>query len=278
MAIASTYYMSLLIGLTVVLLFTPKNRLYDIFNYIPHLTFLNSSLVLLNFALGRSSIGHEGFTGFISYPGINAALIAVGAAVSGPVVWLVALPAIILAKCSIPYGVLVISFIANMVYCRHFSLLSIGLILAFISTALFFEGGRLFDASMRFDVYHVYAQDFFSSRNILFGVGPGLFEVYGPMVQKKYHFYPYGEDQQYLAMHSDILQCIYENGVIGSILFLLLNIKMLVELYCARNFNSRAAFIIVCGILSLSVFDFPFRYMIFTFIYFLIAANLTLKS
>lgn len=225
-----------------------------------------------SYMFGRLSQG-VGVSGFIDYSGMNACLIAIGI----PFIkirddrkrwaaYLCAILAIIFSKSSVPYGVLGAVMFSEIITNKKSIdwrwLIPIPLTAC---SALALEGGRLLDSAGRFSAYKLFFSAWAKDANLIFGTGPGSFQMIAPIVQLKNGFMINQTSNSYfwLWAHSDWFQALLENGIIGVTLAASVFFVCLYRLYKKGEYDVLS---MLCGIGAAAVFDFPLRYFIFSFL------------
>lgn len=172
---------------------------------------------------------------------------------------LIAIPifAIMISDASIPFGVLCVAtgsyLISNSRNKRGIILAACAAILLSIIifiAAYFLYPATLFDSSTRFDYWQMFFNYFFEYHSRWLGAGTNTFRFWGPLIQDAYNQAPGG--YYYIYMHSDILQILFENGLIGLGLAMLACIDVLRH---ARN--SPVVLSMLLAWLSSAVFNWP---------------------
>lgn len=241
---------------------------------------------------GRLSQG-VGVSGFLDYSGMNACLVAIGIPFIGgsPLLkvafYSLALVAIILSKSSIPYGVLVVVVVSYII--SRFTVIDVfgdllsrtrktaqllwgcltGLAITtvLVGAAYMIEGNRLFDSAKRFEAYRLFFLAWKKDGNLLWGTGPGSFQMLAPIVQMKNNFMVdltmTHSSYFWLWAHSDWLQSFLENGAIGVILAIVVYVVALLKLYQKDDYQVFAMF---SGLGASAIFDYPLRIFIFSFL------------
>jgi len=138
-----------------------------------------------------------------------------------------------------------------------------------------FKVGNFFKTggSGRWDMYRVFMGEWWNHGPRLFGYGLGSFKILSPGINMSHNldariFYPW--------LHSDILQVIWELGLVGFVLYTFSAVYTLYHLF--RDKNQAVAFSVVCGLLSAMIFDFPIRYFPMAFLLGLFAVRNTNKQ
>lgn len=201
----------------------------------------------------------------ISYRSQNGYFLAIlfPLALALPMRWF-SVPLLMLGICmteaSIPIGVLAVGVSTFMwITGRRWKAIAL---FAGLMTIGYFSIGDFLSDSDRFGAYKLFMEEWFYSGAYkkLFGFGPGSFEIISQVIQVKYqymvHFIDnHWEGEWYLQMHSDILQTIFELGLVGFLLALWALLDAWEELrilnpYWASSFMA---------LLSATIFDFPLR-------------------
>ncbi len=236
------------------------------------LTATNSLYVIWGYfgEWGRLKYGF-GWAGFLDYAGMNGVMIALGILSFYPLTpiksvgLVVSVLAIVLSRSSIPYGVLGVCLAA-----RLFQERKAWVVWGFlpIFAGWIAERGRFFkpDGSGRFSAYGVFMSDWWSQGRILFGQGLCSFRELGHVIQSRHAF---NLHEIWPWLHSDWLQCVFELGVIGFLLYACLFVQTAKKLY-----NDRLLFPIFIGLGAAGVLDFPIRYFPMAFL----ATLLTVKG
>lgn len=173
------------------------------------------------------------------------------------------LTAIVLSKSSIPYGVLIAAvagyFLFQIKTKKQFLIL-VALCLLPVIVGYLTQGMELFDSAKRFRAYEVFMGEWWrSGRFTLFGTGPSTFAALSREIQLKSGFEVNADGTMWAWrwMHSDLLQTVFEWGIIGSVLWFIVLLEVFYKLYAKRQ---RVIFGIALGLLSATVFDYPCRY------------------
>lgn len=138
------------------------------------------------------------------------------------------------------------------IYKKKWEWAAIGLIP--ILTGVFLLGDNILDSSSRIIAWKYYFTWFFDQSWIvwLFGTGTGTFYGLGPMLSEHYNY-----GITYVWMHNEYLQILFEQGIIGLILCLILYFK---TLYDSRN--RPELFLTFCGLGVAMLTQFPLRLFI----------------
>lgn len=173
----------------------------------------------------------------------------------------VILLAILSANTSSPIGVscVVIASYLWMTGRKKFVALSA---IPLVSAILLYGVRKLFDDTDRFRAYKTFMGYWWNDSwsNVIFGYGPGSFEILSQIIQEKLMFMmwftPEGVLKGYLWMHlhSDLLQFLFEYGVIGFLLILACAVKLF------RDLEGPKEKAVLLGCLSAFIFDFACRY------------------
>lgn len=233
------------------------------------LTLFNSGLTVFNFVFGSITYGNKGYTGLFLNASINGCLNAacIGAVLRHKHKWEVALVtlAVTLSNSSVPIGVLFVAAASYLIssYRKKDVLKYVALAGAVcLACGLISSGEYLFNSSYRFTAYKVFLAEWWERGMILFGTGAGTFAPMVPQMQAKHSFMMNwdGEGHVWLAAHSDWLQCLFELGIVGLVLYAGLFIQTTKRLYTQSN---HALLSILCGIAATALFNYPFRYSVF---------------
>jgi O-antigen ligase len=111
---------------------------------------------------------------------------------------------------------------------------------------------RLLNDSNRIDFYKIVINDFINNRNIYFGTGTGTFNVYSIGMQIVNNFMI---KQWFMWCHSDWLQILYENGIIGILLALYVLVSALIK--SRKNLALVSA---ISAYASAMIFSYPLHY------------------
>lgn len=159
---------------------------------------------------------------------------------------------IIKAQGSTPYFILFGALAAwTIVYkSKIFSvLLAVPLAIGFIT-----QKEQFLDNNGRFEVWRLFMSWFWDNANVLLGTGTGSFQWLGPAIQ--------GTNKNlFLFMHNEYLQAIFEQGIVGFVLFSMVAISMLLK---ARK--SPWLFCSLVSVLISMLTQFPFRYFVSQFL------------
>jgi len=233
------------------------------------LTLSNACLVIFNAIFFGVTYGNHGYTGFVLNASMNGCLIALGA---GSAVkeraWAglgIIILAVTLSLSSIPIGVLCVSLSAHLICMFRGKDILKWLVLvgaASLFCGLISSGSLLFDSAGRFEAYKIFMSEWWNRGMILFGTGLGTFQVMSPQMQAKHNFMMSmsGEGHYWPTMHSDWLQCLFELGVVGLVLYATLFCKTMRKLYEGEK---HLAFSVLSGIAATAIFNYPFRYAVF---------------
>lgn len=239
------------------------------------------------------SPGNHGHIGLLNYSSMNGCLIAIGIPgifykfKDGPKRWLAALGlclvAIGLSSSSIPYGVLFVVCMAWLLHKRNVHPLIYGVAFLFIIVfASVIEAGDLFNSAFRFDAYKIFMGQWIERAHWFQGTGLGTFQVIGPMIQKEMKFMvsmdPKTPSYFWFWLHSDWLQCLFELGVCGFVLYAALFANTMKRFWREGSETSGYLFSTLAGLGATAVFNFPFRYFVIAFLGGLIVAIAYRKS
>lgn len=116
------------------------------------------------------------------------------------------------------------------------------------------------------DRYHIWKlalQDWWQNANIFFGYGHGTYKYLGPQIQfNASYFGPSGKDV-YLWLHNDWLQILFEGGIVGFVLTVILFFAMAIRFYKRKKINELCC-LICLAIVGLS--QYPLELAAFTMI------------
>lgn len=254
------------------------------------LCFVNSVLVIVGWIFGFGLLSEGiGYSGFINYASLNGCLIIATLpllyrAFDRPSFWklphsvellilavitVAPVVAMVLSKSSIPWGCFFLMVI-GLVFCKSKNPAPL-IATAVVTTgvALYFEGPSLFNSAYRFEAYELFMKEWwkFPWQVNLFGTGPGSYIVIGPEIQIKTKFLITDTHAHFFTfLHNDFLQYLFENGIIGSALLLLLIGRTLLFYYR----NDHALFSVTLSYLGMMLFNYPLRYFITAFLGFLL--------
>jgi len=246
-----------------------KKEIINIENTFCVATFLNACLVIFNAIFFPVSIGNHGYTGFLLNASMNGCLIALGAGIAiNKKMWgglLLITLAVTLSLSSVPIGVLCVVVGAYLIC--HFrgkeALKYIGAtaVLTLICGAIS-SGKHLFDSAGRFEAYRIFMTEWLTRKMYFFGTGLGTFQAMSPQMQAKHGFMmeQTGYGHWWSSMHSDWLQCLFELGIFGLILYGCLFYKTLKTFYAREE---HVLFSVMSGIGAIALFNYPFRYSVF---------------
>lgn len=242
---------------------------------LPFLALINSTLVIVNWAIDNKFTNSMGHHGFVDYSGMNGVYIAICLIPTiktlfnnvkdrfSIIVAVLGVIALLISKGSIAWGVLTCGILGVILtlpkgpqtLLKLSPIALVPLLIAGIS-----EGPNVIDSGRRFEAYQVFLNYWWNSdpATRLFGFGPSSFQVMSGMAQKKASFMvnPDGSIWVWLRTHSDPIQTIIEYGIIGFGLTASLAVETLIKLY---RKNDKTVFAIACSIVGSSIFDYPCR-------------------
>lgn len=249
----------------------------------------NSVYVVIGclFGFGRLS-SNPGYSGIIDYAGLNGAFIVslmpfvqdVREKWPRWVSLALCTIAVILSKSTIPVGMLVLYFLLS----KEFSLkLKIGAIavvtIGILASFGILEKRDFFSSAGRFEAYRIFMRFWWDRANMFTGFGPATFQTIAPDVQLAAK-YMIEKDTNvihlFLNLHSDFLQTLFENGIIGLSLLLALCAVILRRYLWNGDHTCFLSFFLI---VSNAVFSAPTRYFPFCLlIIFLIVGALKLSD
>lgn len=175
------------------------------------------------------------------------------------------LVAIVGSNTSSPMGVACVALTSYFILNGHSKRWMLLAPIPIVTGGLVYGWGKILNDTDRFKAYRAFMGYWMSDDqavgNILFGYGPGSFETISQVIQQKMMFHLWydaeGKLKGYLwmHMHSDLLQFIFEYGLIGASLLAVCAFTVWKGL--AQFKNERVVFL---GCLSAMIFDFPCRY------------------
>lgn len=172
------------------------------------------------------------------------------------------LVAIIDSNTSSPIGVASVVIATYLILTKHYKYLVLAGVPLAIGVAVY-GAGYLFDDTLRFRAYRAFMGYWWrDSWDInLFGYGPGSFEILSQIIQEKISFLLQRQEngrlrgELFMHMHSDLLQFVWEYGLIGAALIYASMIKLWLSFKGLVNEQ-----VVLMGCYSAMIFDFPFRY------------------
>jgi hypothetical protein len=208
--------------------------------------------------------------GFIGNPGMNASLIAVIFPLLLGTLWeesgtayrkryglLCILPpvlAVILSGASQPLVLLALGTLLYFIRIapRIIPYVVGGMSVSFIAGPLLFWSEDFLADTGRYSIWKLMLRDFWEKRSLWFGVGPGESILYIPSAQMEHQYAAGGH--AWLWFHSDWLQLLYEQGVVGLLTYL-------VALYFILKFAWRRPGMFSGAVMTalMGVANFPFR-------------------
>lgn len=111
--------------------------------------------------------------------------------------------------------------------------LSVSFIMTIAGLSYSIIGIKLFDSSSRFHIYKASFNWWSQYANKFFGTGIGSYWVYGPLIQDQNKWF---KSDYFTFMHSDILQILFELGVIGLFLFMIFIVRIIRKTILLRRF------------------------------------------
>jgi len=222
-----------------------------------------------NYTLSPSGVG------LIGYAGMSGCLIAVCYPIllkvfsnaippKNKYLWVILLIpviAIVLCSASVPFGVFglgvggyLLCRLTNLVGIKR-ALISVGAFIAVVGViGVFTQGESLFHSARRFEAYRVFMGWWWEYGDIWIGLGQGSFYTMGPFIQRLTDF-NLGAQSNWIWMHSDWLQLIFEQGFIGfGLVVILFGVTLKAAWRCPFLFGSVLAY----G--GMALFNFPVHY------------------
>lgn len=263
-----------------------ETKLFEfLFFFFAVFCFGNSLAVITTWIVKYLTIGVTAMAaGILDQPGINGALIAItypfllktlsdtGATKRWYVVFSVlALLAVAASRSSTAWGTLILVVCANYLYThrgiRYAPQLFLGAIIGVIA-ALLIEGEMLFHSSHRLEAYKLFFSYWVDKANFLFGTGAGSFPLFAIEIQNATNFMVTELSDKkiyynWLWLHSDWLQVLFEYGVIGLVLCISLFVRLSIK---AWHWADAAVFSAIIGFGGLAIFSFPLRYFLSCFL------------
>lgn len=214
-----------------------------------------------------------GCSGLIDYAGMNGVLICLSLPFFnakhkyGLLGLILCLFAIILSKSSVQYGIIAAIAFGYIIHTNRKVNKTLAVASIPFLVGLIIERNKLFDSAYRFDAYKIFMTSWWKNFPHWVGSGPGTFQVFAPLIQIKNNFMvdmrPGQNSFFWLWMHSDWLQVLFETGIIGLLLSLLLYSDVLYRLFKKKE---PVLFSLACGIGASAIFDFPCRYFSMAFL------------
>lgn len=136
--------------------------------------------------------------------------------------------AIIVSKSSTAYFGLAVA-IGSYIFCKYRRMFEATLFSCVVLLLSYYSLGKDFlDGNGRYGVWKI-SMEFFSKQiNHLIGTGPGTFFIYGPQIQLAR--WGNSTPQVFVWMHNEWLQILFELGIIGLVLSILVYISVLLRL------------------------------------------------
>lgn len=258
----------------IALCLTKRSHLTRVKEALPHFSIIFSLGIVICGLFGyRALTDGNGYTFLIDYAGVGGCFIA---ACIGHLIPLntkdyyriagiaLSIGAIIFCKSAMPYGVLAVTLGAYFFASRKARFIHIAaapLLLGGLCV-----GWKMVNSSDRFNAYAMYMRGWAFDKVWWLGYGPGSFIVLGLpfQVAKGFQVNPDGSVYAWPWMHSDVLQLVFENGLIAFILGGVVLVQTLKKLY--RNDESEA-FSLLSGLVACAFFDYPLRYFLGAFLF-----------
>jgi len=124
--------------------------------------------------------------------------------------------------------------------------------------ARFTQGSQLLNDSTRFEAYGHFFRYWFDHVNLLVGTGNGSFHVLGPSIQSKVGF-----NDTWAWAHSDLLQLLFEMGLISVALYSWAFYEVIIRCLRARRYDLLCSII---GYLGTCIFNYPMHYAVHAFV------------
>lgn len=251
----------------------------------------NSAYVLIGFIAGFGKLKWGiGYSGFLDYASVNACLIAATFPFVLPLfkdkriifaASLLPLLAVFASKSSVPVGAIAVAYLA-LVFSYYRDNLKAFLIPSLLMLGVFLIGSsfldkNLFDSGYRFEAYKLFMGFWANKAPMLTGFGPGTFVVLAPQVQLETSYMITGTTGSFwLFLHSEWLQVLFEYGVIGLLLCLIIFYLTCLTFYRNRRHEMLAAFL---SLSASNLFNFNLRYAAGSLLLgFLLSAAIQLES
>ena len=126
--------------------------------------------------------------------------------------------------------------------------------------AYFYDNNLIHD-SQRFRFYQHTFDFYVNYIDKWFGVGTGLFNVFGKIIQAKYNYHV--DSEIMVFVHNDYLEVLFVNGIVGLSLLLW---SITVAIYKTIDRRDYALLSAMAGYLGAMLFDYPLRYPIHSII------------
>lgn len=246
---------------------------------IPMYTTLNALGVVIYWCLGMGRLiqGH-GIIGPISldYSGMNGVLLSLGTPFLIPerkdnqqikylklISLIITFFGVVFSRSCIPYGVMAVCLFTYFVkdLKKAFLILPIPFIVCWTQL-----GERMLQSSQRFEAYEVFLKYLVIQQWHIFGAGLGSFKFLATTIQEVSGFMMNNEDGlnfYWYWLHSDVLQTVFELGIIGCLISLLVYSQAVYRLWKSHD---RKMLSLAIGVLASSVFDYPLRYFSLAFL------------
>lgn len=243
-----------LIMLAALMLMTPKNKNDNLIRIVKTLSLIESILVL-TFGYGFMNAGSMSVTAIaITYPLMwvaknkNKTL--------NFIYYVTPIASIISLGGTTAYACLFASSLVWGLYRRSIKekLITLACTLIIPLTGALLIGKDVLESYDRFQVWQIFMNWFHANANIWTGTGTGTFEWIGPAILDR-------TKGVYLFMHNEYLQVLFEQGVIGFALMILVMIQ------CVHLARKRPAILASIAALSVAMLtQFPFRFFFTQFV------------
>lgn len=271
------------------LLHTPGKWLQAFRVTIPLYTVCNALYVIRSAFIGFRLPGGHGYTGLLDYAGMSGTLMALGTAFLIPketdtkaarnlrLLGLgISITGIILSKSAIPYGVLGVVITSRLISQSGISVSSLLPLGAALALGGFFVGSKMVNSSGRFQAYRVFLTYLYEAKMYVFGTGLGSLKVFAPTVQINSNFMMEETEKGvrgwvWTRLHSDFLESLFQLGIIGFLLVVLVYLYALIRAFLSRDSE---LFSLGIGLGAAASLNYPLHYFSTAFlaVYFVVSA------
>lgn len=244
---------------------------------LPFFTTINSVLVLWAALNNKILSGNVGYSGLLDYSSMNGCLIAICLPMLfSEKKWIqscLAVGAIVASGSSMPYGVAAVGVGALALKRRMFS--GLFWVICVFALGFAFEKHDFFNSAGRLGAYKTFITAWWDKGYIWNGMGLGSFSFLGPTIQCEKLF-----EVSFINgtctgnfwgwLHSDWLELLFDTGIVGLSLGLLLVIAVTVKLYVYKGINHEGLFSMWLSINAMAVFNYPKEFFVLSFLYVLL--------
>lgn len=157
--------------------------------------------------------------------------------------------AIIKAGGSTPIFVCIAGFLGMAIASKRWNFVFPSIILPLIA-GMFLERDQLLNSNERVERWKTFMSWWIDHNDKILGTGSGTFEWLGPIIERR-------DSNAYVFMHNEYLQILFEQGIVGLALFLIV-------FYVAarRSFKTPWLFASLCSVSVAMLTQFPLRFVI----------------